>query len=402
MTASIDRRFFLRGLGAIGCSAAAHPLMTTVTLASAGGGALLGDQRLIVIILRGAMDGLDALRPLGDPLFTGYRPTLAVADGTQPLDDYFALAPGLNGLLPLWRKGQLAFAPAVSTPYRDKRSHFDGQDLLEAGTGSDVALAAVKDGWLNRMLQAMPGLTAETAYAVGREASPLLDGAAPARNWAPDLQLQVSAQNRLLLDHLYHDDPLFRDAGTEAMDLAASLQGGADAPGIAAPKGMADVDLLAEFTANRMRADTRIAALSLAGWDTHARQAVAIARNYQRLTRMILQLQAGLGPLWGRTTVLAMTEFGRTVRENGTQGTDHGTGGLMLMAGGALRGGRLYGRWPGLAEADLYDRRDLMPTSDVREWAAWAMRGLYGFDRAVLERSVFPGMQMGDDPRLIL
>ena len=117
----------------------------------------------------------------------------------------------------------------------------------------------------------------------------------------------------------------------------------------------------------------------------------------------VLQMKAGLGPdVWGKTVMLAMTEFGRTVAENGSKGTDHGTGGVMLMAGGALKGGRVMGRWPGLAEADLYDRRDLMPTSDVRAWAAWTMRALYGFDRGVLERAVFPGLDMGEDPGITL
>jgi uncharacterized protein (DUF1501 family) len=110
-----------------------------------------------------------------------------------------------------------------------------------------------------------------------------------------------------------------------------------------------------------------------------------------------------LGPeIWGKTTVLAMTEFGRTVAENGTGGTDHGTAGAMLVAGGAIRGGKVYGQWPGLEEADLFERRDLMPTSDVRAWAAHAMRGLYGFDRALLQDKVFPGLEMGEDPGLIL
>jgi len=391
----MDRRLFLRGLGALGCSAAAHPLMTTVTLAGSDGA--LGDSRLVVVILRGAMDGLDAVQPLADPLFAQHRPVLGLGAGAVDLDGYFALHPALADLMPLWHKGELGFAHAVSTPYRDKRSHFDGQDMLEAGTGLDVPQAAVRDGWLNRMLQAVPGVQAETAYAVGRDALPLLNGAAPARSWSPDLRLEVSAQNRLLLDLIYHDDPLFRDAGSEAIELASL--------GVT-PKGsekvFADVDRLVDFTAGRMREATRIAAFSLSGWDTHRAQGNAIARPLGQLGRMILRLRDQLGPLWAGTTVMAMTEFGRTMRENGSGGTDHGTGGVMLMAGGALRGGRVMGRWPGLAEADLYDRRDLMPTSDVRAWAAWAMRGLYGFDRGLLERTVFPGLDMGDDPKLIL
>jgi uncharacterized protein (DUF1501 family) len=397
----MERRFFLRGAALLGCSAAAHPFLSTVTLASANGGQPLGDHRLIVIILRGAMDGLDVVQPLGDPLFASYRPTLGVNSGATDLDGYFALHARLGALMPLWQAGELGFAHAVSTPYRDKRSHFDGQDMLEAGTGMDVPLGAVRDGWMNRLLQAVPGLTAETAYAVGREAMPLLAGAAPTRSWTPDTDLEMSSQNRLLLDAIYHDDPLFRDASDAAMDMAGLGSGEVPAKG-KDPAGLGEIDTLVDFAAARLIEDTRIAAFSLNGWDTHKGQAAGIGRSLTRLERTILRLKAQLGDVWANTTVLAMTEFGRTARENGTNGTDHGTGGVMLMAGGAVRGGKVYGRWPGLADADLYDQRDLMPTSDVRAYAAWAMAAAYGLDRSVLQGAIFPGLDLGDDPKFML
>lgn len=400
----MDRRFFLRGSALLGCSAAAHPFLSTVTLAGANGGHPLGEHRLIVIILRGAMDGLDVLQPYGDPMFASYRPTLAAATGATDLDGYFALHARLGALMPLWQAGELAFAHAVSTPYRDKRSHFDGQDMLEAGTGMDVPLGAARDGWLNRLLQSVPGLRAQTAYAIGGEAVPLLAGPAPMRSWTPDTALEMSSQNRLLLEAIYHDDPLFRDASVEAMDLAVSMTEGAVAapPNGNDPARLAEIDTLVDFAASRLTDDTRIAAFSQNGWDTHRGQAQGIGRSLTRLERTILRLKDKLGPVWGTTTVLAMTEFGRTVRENGTKGTDHGTGGLMLMVGGAVRGGKVYGRWPGLAEADLYDQRDLMPTGDVRAYAAWAMAEAYGLDRAMLGTSVFPGLDLGENPKFML
>lgn len=379
------RRFFLKGAAAMGCSLAAHPLTTTLTLAEAP-----GEARLVVIILRGAMDGLDAVRPVGDPAYAVLRPGFGV-EGSLPLDGFYALHPALAPLMPLWQAGELGFAHAVSTPYRDKRSHFDGQDVLEAGSGLDVPDPQLRDGWLNRLLQTLPWIQSETAYAIGREALPVLEGPAAVRNWEPELVLQLSAQNRLLLEHVYEADALFRASAAEAIALADQ--------GVAGDDG---VSPLVAFTAERLLGATRIAAFSQTGWDTHRVQARTLRRPLAELAATILQLKARLGPVWGQTTVLAMTEFGRTARENGSGGTDHGTGGAMLVAGGAVRGGRVYGRWPGLDEGALDQGRDLMPTADVRAYAAWAMRGLYGLDRGVLERAVFPGLDMGDDPGLLL
>lgn len=399
----IGRRGLMRGAMALACSAAAHPFLTTVTLAGSDGGRPLGDHRLVVIILRGAMDGLDVVLPRGDADFSRLRPTLLREDATD-LDGFFALNAGLGKLMPLWQAGQLGFVHATATPYRDKRSHFTGQDQLEAGTGLDVPAEQVRDGWLNRMLQAVPGLRAETAYAVGREEMRILAGQAPVYEWAPETLLELSPQAQLLFEHVYHDDPLFLEAASEAMELGApGMMGEMDGAGGLKGVKLDDVDKLVRFAAARLREETRIAAFSLSGWDTHKSQARSMGRALMRLERAILQLQTGLGAeVWGKTTVLAMTEFGRTAAVNGSGGTDHGTGGAMLVAGGAVRGGRVFGDWPGLSEAALYERRDLMPTSDVRGWAAHAMRGMYGFDRAVLEGAVFPGLQMGDDPGLIL
>lgn len=389
----LDRRLFLKGAALLGCSAAAHPLMNSMTFA-----ALPSDNRLVVIILRGAMDGLDALQPYGDPMLRKLRRDLSLGPdaGAHDLDGFFALHPRLAPLLPLWQKGELGFAHAVSTPYRDKRSHFDGQDLLEAGTGNDLPVDRRVGGWLNRLLQATPGATAETAYSVGVEQMKILSGTAAHMSWAPRAALSLSPQAQMLLEHVYHDDPLFRDAARDAVEI------GADSPAmdpVAGPTG--DAQSLAAFAASRLNGESRIAAFSIPGWDSHARQAPVIGRGLDRLAASILALRDGLGANWQRTTVLAMTEFGRTVRENGSGGTDHGTGGALLMAGGAIRGGRAFGDWPGLGEGQLYAGRDLMPLRDIRAYAAWAMRGLFGTTPEVLERAVFPGLDLGDDPRML-
>ncbi len=393
---SLSRRRFLTRSAAFGCSLAASPLVTPVTLADAP-----GDARLVVIILRGAMDGLDALPPLGDPDFAALR-----SDATgAPLDGFYGLHPALAPLRPLWDKGELGFAHAVSTPYRDKRSHFDGQDLLEAGTGVD-ALGQLRDGWLNRLLARMPGASAQTGYAVGRGDMLLMRGAAPVANWSPDAALLLSPQAERLLEGILHDDPLFRDAAQEALLLSQGGSGNAtpsaDDIMSAVAARPARPDAIASFAAARLRESTRIAAFSLTGFDTHASQHRALPRALDRLSGAITALHSGLGPVWGRTAVVAITEFGRTARLNGSGGTDHGTAGAMLFAGGALRGGRVVADWPGLAEADLYQRRDLRPTRDLRAHLAWMIRGLYGTDIVALEQDVFPGLDMGSDPRLVL
>ena len=171
----MQRRHFLKSGLAVGCSLAASPVLTPAAFASAP-----WDNRLVVIILRGAMDGIDAFRPIGDPDFAGLRSGIST-DGTINTGGFWGFHPSLAPLMPLWSAGELGVVPAVSTPYRDKRSHFDGQDLLEAG---GVALdGTVRDGWLNRLLQTVPGHQAELAYGIGADAMPVLMGAAPTSRW---------------------------------------------------------------------------------------------------------------------------------------------------------------------------------------------------------------------------
>ena len=378
-----------RGLMLGACSVAAHPMLSQVTFAAAP-----GDARLVVIILRGAMDGLDVARPVGDPLYSKYRPKLA-GDGID-LNGYFAMHPKLGDLEHLWRKGQLGFAHAVSTPYRDERSHFDGQDLLEAGTG--MGNGAARGGWLNRMVAAIPKAEVNLAFGVGSDPLPVITGGRRVARWSPDVDVDLTPQAELLLRHIYAPDPVFATAADEGMALAATIEKSA-LPKLANGKRR---DPVAAFTAERLRAETRIAAFSLSGWDTHQGQAKGINAALDKLSRSLLTLHEGLGAVWDKTLVLAVTEFGRTVAENGTAGTDHGTAGAMIMAGGALRGGTVMGTWPGLEESALYKRRDLMPTEDVRRYAAWGMHDLFGISSSTLERDVFPGLGMGTTPQLIL
>lgn len=390
----LSRRLFLQTGGLASCLALAGSLVSPIALAPAP-----GENCLIVIILRGAMDGLDVFQPYGDPELRKLRRTISLGpeQGAHDLDGFFALHPELASLHPLWQKGELAFAPAVATPYRDKRSHFEGQDLLEAGTGMDLSLLHQRDGWLNRLLAEMPKATSETAYSVGIGQMRILAGKVAAKSWAPSIDLQLTPQAQRLLQLVYHDDPLFRTECQEAMEIAAEGAG----PGRKEKGPDREVRALARFTAQQLKGETRIAAFSLPGWDSHARQAKSLVKALRSLSVAIVTLREELGPKWSRAAVLALTEFGRTVRENGAAGTDHGTGSAAILAGGTLRGGRALGAWPGLGESDLYGGRDLMPLEDVRRYAAWTLRSLFGIERNLLETTVFPGLEMGPDPGLI-
>ncbi|PLS22455.1 DUF1501 domain-containing protein [Neptunicoccus cionae] len=401
-----SRRKFLAQSLAIGCSAAASPFVTPVTFAS-----IPSDNRLVVIVLRGAMDGLDICAPLGEPVFKQYRPGLSKRD-FRDLDGFFALNENLADLMPLWKAGELGFVQAVSTPYRDKRSHFDGQDLLEAGLAEEGG--NVRDsGWINRMLSLIPGAEQDSAFSVGRESMLILRGDFPVTSWAPESRVDMSPHGQMLLDAIYAKDPLFAQAGQTALTLAAQLsmeqmQGDGDEEdaemmaemlkSMRSSQEAQQASGLAAFAAERLKEDTRFATFSIGGWDTHLRQDRAIRNASKELQAALLTLHQQLGPVWDKTCVLCMTEFGRTVRENGSGGTDHGTGGAMIMAGGAIKGRKVYGDWPGLEEAALYERRDLMPTADLRRYAGWAAHDLFGLSVGQIENTVFPGVDMATNP----
>lgn len=227
MSFSLSRRRFLGRAGMTGCSLAASPLLTPVTFASAP-----WDTRLVVIILRGGMDGLDVVRPLGDPAFAALRPGLNTGTPALDLDGYFALHPGLAPLMPMWQAQELGFVHAVSTPYRDRRSHFDGQDILEAGT--EGTASGARGGWLNRMLQQVPQARADTAFAIGNGDIRVLDGAAPVANWAPEANLRLSPQSMRLAELIMEDDAAMHAALAEAQVLAQETSG--QAAGGAAPQ----------------------------------------------------------------------------------------------------------------------------------------------------------------------
>jgi uncharacterized protein (DUF1501 family) len=358
------RRGFLLGLGA--------------TLAFGGTRAAFaqapGDRRLVVILLRGAMDGLFVVQPYGDPDLAALRQPLALPEPGQPnglldLGGTFGLHPALDGLHRFYRLNQAMVIHAVAGPYRS-RSHFEAQDLLEAGTAQRMS-----SGWLNRALQALPGsATARAGLAVGTGVPLLLRGPTPVGSYAPpgldrpstDLMLRLAALN----DGDSGIGPVFRE-GMRARGYADTTLG---PPDNARDRG--NFPRLASAAARLLAQPDgpRVAALEIGGWDTHAGQPGRIMGPLRALDAGIGQLREGLGSAWRQTAVLIVTEFGRTARVNGNNGTDHGTGGLAFLLGGAVQGGRVVADWPGLKPANLFQNRDLQPTADLRSIAKALLR----------------------------
>ncbi len=365
------------------CSLAAAPLLTPASFAAAP-----GDNRFVTILLRGAMDGLYLVQPYGDKELKTYRPDFALdpSTGLHDLDGHFGLHPDAGALMPLWASGELAFVQAVSTPYRGARSHFDGQDVLENGaSGAGVE----SSGWLNRCLSVIPRPNAAKAIDVNTSAELILSGPNPVDVWSTKADISMPADELAFLARLYRNDAPFAQAMSEAL----SADKGADQVFGKSLRG-GDVVDMARLTAGMLKGDYRIASYSINGWDTHIGQKNVFRKPLKSLITSILTLKQHLGPeIWKKTTVLIITEFGRTVRQNGSKGTDHGTGGVAVIAGGAVRGGKVYGKWPGLLESALLDNRDLNPTGDVREVAANLLMSQFGLSKSDLDTTVFPGLE---------
>ena len=284
----------------------------------------------------------------------------------------------------------------MATPYRD-RSHFDGQDVLESGFAGP---GRVQSGWLNRALQALPqGERVAGALAVGATTPLVLRGPAPTVGWAPVALPQADEDTAMRLIELYrHRDPALASALTQGLALDKTAQGDSMKPKPGAG-GLAQMRTLARGAAKLMAADDgpRIAALAFDGWDTHANEGGPVGRLANLLAGLdgaLAEFESGFGEHWRDTVVVVATEFGRTARINGTQGTDHGTGTIALLAGGAVKGGRVIADWPTLKAAQLYEGRDLAPTTDLRAVIKGVLSDHLGLSERVLAEAVFPDSAM--------
>lgn len=353
------------------------------------------DPRLVVIILRGALDGLATVAPVGDPDYAALHGAIALTrDGPHaalPLDSFFALHPAMPEFARMYRDGKAAVVHAVATSYRE-RSHFDGQDVLESGFPGP---GRVQSGWLNRVVAALPrGAPVASALAIGPVAPLVLRGAAPTVGWAPAAMPQADDDTIMRLLDLYkHRDPALAAAFAQGVQIDKIAKRDEDAmkpkPGISAMR------VAARGAARLMAADDgpRIGALAFDGWDTHANEGGPVGRLAQLLGGLdgaLADFESGLGAHWNDTVVVVATEFGRTARINGTEGTDHGTGTIALLAGGAVKGGRIIADWPGLAAANLHEGRDLKPTADLRGIVKGVLQDHLGLGERVLASAVFP------------
>ncbi len=400
----MQRRSFLHTMAAGGLLLPYGPNLWAATAANTTTDTATG-QKLIVIMLRGAVDGLNVVAPVGDANYARLRPGIALgrpgeAQGALALDGHFGLHPALEALMPLWQQKKLAFIHACGSP-DPTRSHFDAQDFLESGT---PGIKSTQDGWMNRLLAQLPGTDSPTrALSIGPVMPRILSGAAASSTLASG---QAGSRANLLdkpvignaFAELYKTDAKLGRAYADAQTSHQDVMAAANKPameqadfGAALPNGFPDdAARLAKLIKNEPR--IRMAFLALGGWDTHANQGAAQGQLANRLAPLgqglgILARQ--LGPLLQDTTIVVMSEFGRTARQNGNGGTDHGHGNVMWLIGGGVQGGKVHGHWPGLENGQLYEGRDLAVTTDFRNVLAQVARQRFGMNETQLAR-IFP------------
>jgi uncharacterized protein (DUF1501 family) len=378
----VTRREVLKTIG--GLAAASLPGLALAARAGT-------ERRLVLVFLRGGLDGLCAVPAHGDPDFIAQRGDLAIArpgeaGGALRLDGFFGLSPYLPEMHKLYEARELAVLHAIASPYRD-RSHFDGQNVLENGTAKPFGRDA---GWLSIALAEHAGAG---AVALGPAIPLLLRGPASVTSWSPSAMPVPDPDLLERLAQLYRNDPLLAQPLAAARHANGMMEGsdGARGMGAGAQPVIAYAKAAGAFLAKPD--GPRVATIDFGGWDSHANQVgeySPLTRNLRLLDRTVHTLKDSLGAAWKHTAVLIVTEFGRTVAINGSRGTDHGTAGAAFVAGGVVRGGRVIADWPGLSDRALHEGRDLRPTLDLRALLKAALVAQLGLAEEPLERQVFP------------
>lgn len=377
MLHNLDRRTLLAGSLAFGAGTLAAPRMAFARAA--------GTRNLMFVLLRGAADGMAMLAPVGDPHFASLRESvLPEYDGARKAGGMFALHPALEQVGSAFDQGEALFVHATSTVYRE-RSHFDGQNLLETGAQKPFAKS---DGWLNKLAALIGQQQGEPprALAIAPSVPLALRGAAPSSNYAPSALPQASDDFLARVGMLYANDEQLGGLWAQALETQA----------MAADDGLRnlrDAKAAGELAASLMRGagGARIAMIELGGWDSHANQRGVFRRQASQLDTLLGAYRASMGSAWADTIVLIATEFGRTARYNGTGGTDHGTASAAFVMGGGVRGGRVVADWPGLKDSQLYQARDLKPTTALEAVLAGAASEHFGLDPAAAFATLFPG-----------
>lgn len=339
------------------------------------------ERRFVFIIQRGAADGLNIAAPTGDPAYAGLRGDFApdIPSGAR-LDSLFTLHPALSEISNLYASKQALFVHAVASQYRD-RSHFDGQNVLETGGSAAYRL---KDGWMNRLLGLLPTKEA-TALALSTTVPMALRGGNEVSSYA-NSQLPSPSDDLLArVGALYENDQQLHGLWAAAMETRREAGEGMHAG--ANQKSTNNGALAARML---LGDGARIAMIETNGWDTHSGQRGRLSAQLRSLDQTIAALRAGLGAEWSNTLVVVATEFGRTVRPNGTGGTDHGTASVAMLLGGAVAGGKVVADWPGLGDAALFEGRDLRPTTDLDALIAGSLAQHYELEPARVMARLFP------------
>jgi len=379
---SFTRRIFLRNgaLALVGTTA-----MPTFLTRAAFGAVAPGtnNKRLVVIFQRGAADGLNIVVPHAEPQYYAMRPSINIPrKSVIDLDGFFGLHPAMASFQPLWQQRHLAIVHAAGSP-DPTRSHFDAQDFMESGT---PGVKITDDGWLNRSLHAMPDPAQASAFraiALGPSLPRILSGSEPAvaMNNINDFSVggrgpkpsPIAATFEAMYDH--SSDSVLHGTGEETFDAVKMLKAAdpgkyTPAPGANYPKGRFGDSLRQLAQLIKANLGVQVAFADIGGWDHHVNEGSTEGQIANVLTDFSQSLSAfwtDLGDLGEDTVVVTMSEFGRTARENGNRGTDHGHANVMFVLGGPVHGGRVYGRWPGLDQSQLYEGRDLALTTDFRQ-----------------------------------
>jgi uncharacterized protein (DUF1501 family) len=405
---SITRRIFLRNsaLAVVG-TAAVPSFLTRAAFGAVDVGA--PTKRLVVIFQRGAADGLNIVVPYSDPQYYAMRPTINIPrKAVLDLDGHFGLHPSLASFQPLWQQGHLAIVHAAGSP-DTTRSHFDAQDFMETGT---PGVKATEDGWLNRSLHNLPGSKSATppqtsafrAIALGSSVPRILSGVEPtvAMNNINDFSVGGKSSKpspaatafEAMYDH--SSDTLLHGTGEETFDAVKMLKTAdpgkyTPAAGVNYPKGRFGDSLRQLAQLIKANLGVQVAFADIGGWDHHVNEGATegqLANVLGDFSQSLAAFWTDLGDLGEDTVVVTMSEFGRTARENGNRGTDHGHANAMFILGGPVKGGKVYGRWPGLDQSQLYEGRDLALTTDFRQVIGEAVARHMGNKNLA---NVFPG-----------